>query len=231
MTPGLLMPSADDDPRLEPGFTGGEGAKDLEPADASVAGIVVAELGLGRERVLSPHGRDEAAERWLAGDGGPDNQMTRLAPGVCETCGFFVRVQGGLASLLEMRERVLRIGRAGRQRGSRLRGTFHRRAAEPGRTAPAPVWETIEWDDRSRCSTELEMSKRSKRAERSEIDEVRAEVAAYVAAGADESVQRVITAVHRLSRRLNRWTTASCPITGSPPASGRAERAGPAGRR
>ena len=30
-------------------------------------------------------------------------------------------------------------------------------------------------------------------------------VAAYVAAGADESVQRVITAVHRVSRRLNQW--------------------------
>ena len=30
-------------------------------------------------------------------------------------------------------------------------------------------------------------------------------VAAYVAAGADESVQRVIAAVHRLSRRLNQW--------------------------
>ena len=30
-------------------------------------------------------------------------------------------------------------------------------------------------------------------------------MAAYVAAGADESVQRVITAVHRLSRRLNQW--------------------------
>ena len=30
-------------------------------------------------------------------------------------------------------------------------------------------------------------------------------VAAFVAAGADESVQRVITAVHRLSRRLNQW--------------------------
>jgi DNA-binding MarR family transcriptional regulator len=39
----------------------------------------------------------------------------------------------------------------------------------------------------------------------SEIQEVRQEVAAFVAAGADESVQRVITAVHRLSRRLNRW--------------------------
>ena len=40
---------------------------------------------------------------------------------------------------------------------------------------------------------------------RSEVDEVRAAVASYVAAGADESVQRVITAVHRVSRRLNQW--------------------------
>jgi DNA-binding MarR family transcriptional regulator len=40
---------------------------------------------------------------------------------------------------------------------------------------------------------------------RSEIEEVRLAVAAYVAAGADESVQQVITAVHRLSRRLNQW--------------------------
>jgi DNA-binding MarR family transcriptional regulator len=40
---------------------------------------------------------------------------------------------------------------------------------------------------------------------RSEVDEVRAAVATYVAAGADESVQRVITAVHRVSRRLNQW--------------------------
>jgi DNA-binding MarR family transcriptional regulator len=39
----------------------------------------------------------------------------------------------------------------------------------------------------------------------SEVLQVRQEVAAFVAAGADESVQRVITAVHRLSRRLNRW--------------------------
>jgi DNA-binding MarR family transcriptional regulator len=39
----------------------------------------------------------------------------------------------------------------------------------------------------------------------SEIQEVRQEVAAFVAAGADESVQRVIRAVHRLSRSLRRW--------------------------
>ena len=39
----------------------------------------------------------------------------------------------------------------------------------------------------------------------SEIEEVRLAVAAYVAAGADESTQRVVTAVHRLARRLNQW--------------------------
>lgn len=47
------------------------------------------------------------------------------------------------------------------------------------------------------------MAKKS--AQRSEIEEVRRAVAAFVAAGADESVQRVITAVHRLSRRLDQW--------------------------
>ena len=40
---------------------------------------------------------------------------------------------------------------------------------------------------------------------RSELEEVRRTVAAFVAAGADESTQRVITAVHRLSRRLDQW--------------------------
>ena len=39
----------------------------------------------------------------------------------------------------------------------------------------------------------------------SEIEDVRRVVATFVAVGADESVQRVITAVHRLSRRLTRW--------------------------
>jgi len=35
--------------------------------------------------------------------------------------------------------------------------------------------------------------------------EYRADVAAYVAAGGDESVQRVITAVHGLARKLDQW--------------------------
>ncbi|MDN5760890.1 MAG: MarR family winged helix-turn-helix transcriptional regulator [Microlunatus sp.] len=38
-----------------------------------------------------------------------------------------------------------------------------------------------------------------------ELDPLRRLVAPYVEAGAEESVQRVITAVHRVSRRLNQW--------------------------
>lgn len=94
--PGTLMPSDADDPRLEPGFTGGERAGETDPAEASTMRAVVAELGLGRERVLSPFGRDDAAERWLESDGGPDNSMTKLAPGSCDSCGYFVRLQGNL---------------------------------------------------------------------------------------------------------------------------------------
>ena len=44
-----------------------------------------------------------------------------------------------------------------------------------------------------------------RKTQRREVEEVRLAVAAYVAAGADESVQRVVTAVHRLARRLNQW--------------------------
>ncbi|GAB3711630.1 DUF3027 domain-containing protein [Mariniluteicoccus flavus] len=99
VAPGTLMPTPDNDPRLEPGFTGGEHATDTDPAEASQMRAVVAELGLGRERVLSVAGREDAAERWLASDAGPDNEMTRQAPGHCHTCAYFVRLQGNLGML------------------------------------------------------------------------------------------------------------------------------------
>ena len=41
------------------------------------------ELGLGRVRVMSPLGRDDAADRWYAGDGGPRTAMAAHAPGRC----------------------------------------------------------------------------------------------------------------------------------------------------
>lgn len=96
ITPGVLMPTPDDDPRLEPGYTGGDAARDADPAELSQIRAVIAELGLGRERVLSPYGRDLAATRWVAGAGGPDNAMTQQAPAACETCGYFVALSGSL---------------------------------------------------------------------------------------------------------------------------------------
>ena len=99
ITAGVLAPAAVDDYRLEPGFTGGEAATDAEPAEASQVRALVAELGLGRERVLSAEGRDAAVERWLASAGGPENAMTQQAPGLCESCGFRVSLSGSLGRL------------------------------------------------------------------------------------------------------------------------------------
>ncbi len=147
VTPGLLMPSTGDDPRLEPGYTGGERAADTDPALESVERAVVAELGLGRERVLSVFGQDEAAERWLTGEGGPDNQMSKLAPGVCETCGFFVRLQGNLGRLFGACSNVYsasdgEVVSVDHGCGAHSNVVSEDRAEE----LPAPVWETIEWD-------------------------------------------------------------------------------------
>lgn len=99
VTPGTLLPTPDNDPRLEPGYGGGELAADTDPAEWAQTRAVVGELGLGRERVLSPAGRDEAAERWLASDAGPDSPSARQAPGQCVSCGYFVRVGGSLGRL------------------------------------------------------------------------------------------------------------------------------------
>lgn len=99
LMPGMLAPRANDDVRLEPGYTGGEKAADADPAEASQLRAVVAELGLGRERVLSPLGRDEAADRWLDGPWGPDNPMTKQAPASCASCGFVVRLAGSLGTV------------------------------------------------------------------------------------------------------------------------------------
>jgi hypothetical protein len=89
--PGDLLPTAPDDPRLVPGYTGAD--EEVQDGDTR---RVTDELGLGRARVLSPEGRDEAAERWLAGTGGPDTEIARAAPFPCATCGFLVPLAGSL---------------------------------------------------------------------------------------------------------------------------------------
>jgi hypothetical protein len=95
--PGDLVPIEDDDVRLVPGYLVGDQA--LDQTSAREVREVVREVGLGRERVLSVTGRDLAAERWLAGDNGPQAPIALAAPAHCATCGFMVRLTGPLSTV------------------------------------------------------------------------------------------------------------------------------------
>ncbi|GAA0914632.1 DUF3027 domain-containing protein [Streptomyces thermoalcalitolerans] len=122
MGPGDLLPTAADDLRLEPGFSGedepppnsvlseetaekaeaedtdaAEGlAKNLPtaPSRGSIA-AVADELGMRRARVLSRHGLRRAADRWEEAFG-PRTPMAQAAPATCVSCGFLVPIGGSL---------------------------------------------------------------------------------------------------------------------------------------
>lgn len=148
LTPGIVAPTHPDDYRLEPGYTGGEDAGEGDPAQASQLRGVVAELGLGRERVLSPDGIEEAAERWLAGPGGPDNPMTQQAPAMCQTCGFFVPLAGRLGRLFGVCANELSPSDASVvSRDHGCGGHSDVTEASKGVDLSAPVWDTIGLDD------------------------------------------------------------------------------------
>ncbi len=93
---GDVLPTTDDDPRLAPGWSG---LDDLAAA-SDEPGLRPPgwELGIGRRRVLSPEGRDDAAQRWHTGDTGPQSPMARSAPGNCGTCGFLLPIGGPTGS-------------------------------------------------------------------------------------------------------------------------------------
>src|SRR5919202_2706047 len=88
---GDVLPSTEDDHRLVPSYLADDDSSD-DPAGR----VVAEEIGIGRERVLSPQGRIEAAERWRDGDFGPRSAMARHSPGPCATCGFYVPLAGSL---------------------------------------------------------------------------------------------------------------------------------------
>lgn len=92
--PGDVLPTAPDDPRLVAGLTGEDDLEGLSSPSPLQPGQW--EIGLGRERVLSELGRLEAADRWLAGDHGPESAMAKAAPGRCATCGFLLVIGGPL---------------------------------------------------------------------------------------------------------------------------------------
>ena len=87
---GDLLPAEAGDDRLVPAYL---------LSDDPAVGSVAFELGLGRVRVMSRLGRDEATERWYTGDGGPDTAMAAHAPGRCGTCGFYLPIEGSLRAI------------------------------------------------------------------------------------------------------------------------------------
>lgn len=96
MSPGDLLPVEDDDARLVPAYSFGDDPLDQD--DKAQVRDVARELFSGRVRVLSPEGRDIAAQRWYDGDGGPDAPIAVAAPEPCHTCGFLVRLAGPLGA-------------------------------------------------------------------------------------------------------------------------------------
>jgi len=95
LSPGDLLPVADDDPRLVPTYSFGDDPLDAD--DKAQVREVAQDLGLGRVRTLSVEGRDLAAQRWYDGGGGPDSPLAQSAPHHCRSCGFLVRIAGPLS--------------------------------------------------------------------------------------------------------------------------------------
>jgi hypothetical protein len=92
--PGDVLPTPPDDPRLVPGLTGEDDLESVSSQSPLQPGEW--EIGLGRVRVLSPIGRDEAADRWVSGDFGPGAPIAKQSPAECSTCGFMLPLGGPL---------------------------------------------------------------------------------------------------------------------------------------
>lgn len=88
--PGDLLPPPAQDPRLVLRQSDVEAMSDTD---------ILIEQGIGRPRALSFEGRVEAAERWYAGEPGPDTPLAQQAPARCVSCGFHVRLAGGLGQV------------------------------------------------------------------------------------------------------------------------------------
>ena len=99
LSPGDLLPTSADDPRLTAGFAeflASEIDEDFDYVEEYRGVMSGWEIGLGRARVLSVVGREQAADRWIDGEFGPDSSMAKLAPGPCSSCGFHVALAGPL---------------------------------------------------------------------------------------------------------------------------------------
>ncbi len=96
---GDLLPTPEDDARLEPGWNSADHMSPAddeadEDADAAAWAQTVVDLGLDRARVLSPIGLADAVDRWYSGDAGPEAPLAQSAPASCASCGFVLPLGG-----------------------------------------------------------------------------------------------------------------------------------------
>lgn len=91
LSPGDVLPPDEDDVRLVPSWSAGDGEEQTEDR------FFAREVGLGREWVLSIEGREMAADRWQEGAQGPDAPIAQQAAGICHSCGFMVSLAGPLS--------------------------------------------------------------------------------------------------------------------------------------
>jgi hypothetical protein len=164
LSPGDILPTDEDDPRLVPGYlTGDPGDYSVhgpgndggdEPGDeAGEAGMlraVVDELDLGRPRVLSLEGRDLAAQRWYDGSHGPEAPLSQSAPARCGTCGFLVRMAGPLSRVFGVCANAQanddgRVVSFDHGCGAHSEAQLARR--NQPQPLPEPVLDTLSWDE------------------------------------------------------------------------------------
>ncbi len=88
---GDIVPSSLDDTRLVPSVH-------ALIADEELNAMQVFDLGLGRARVMSIEGRDQASKRWYESDRGPQSPIAQSAPKPCSSCAFFLPIAGSLRS-------------------------------------------------------------------------------------------------------------------------------------
>jgi len=145
LSPGDLLPTEEDDPRLAPAYTAAD-----EYVDPKALMEVCEELGLGRERVLSIEGRELAADRWYDGSHGPDAAIAQSAPGKCITCGFLVRLAGPLSQSFGVCANAFanddgRVVSFDHGCGAHSEARLHKRNLP--QPLPEPVLDTLTWDD------------------------------------------------------------------------------------
>ncbi len=97
LTPGTVVPTAPDEGRLAPGWSGDDDlAGELDPGPLHPVNW---EPGLQRKRVPSPFGRESAASRWYSGEHGPRSPLAKAAPGNCVSCGWMLTIGGPLGQM------------------------------------------------------------------------------------------------------------------------------------